>query len=358
VGFGPTLGQHHLLVEFRPWSNFLMRVTRIIHDACLSPMSTLFYLVDLSMWEAMTEVPLRTIRSTEVAHRESIPMATLPKTFRGAVSVIQALKIRYIWIDSLCIVQDNLEDWEQEAAKMASAYEGSFLTIAAVDFPNSNGGLFLDSITPPAHSAFTHRAASRGTATSLKTQSTAFVRPLLLPRSNEDKLHLYNAPLYKPGWVFQELMLSFRSLHFREHQMYWKCPSGLRSEDDTLDEIEKKHGHLNFFDQVGRGQDDFKTPLNSTETWWKWVIYYTSRSLTRSEDRSAAITDMIRHFQRLTGDDPMLGLWERSFIVDLYWSTSGAVTNTPLTGPSWTPGPGFPALDGQSSISHGMIVMV
>ena len=234
-------------------------------------------------------MPLRTLRSNEVAHRKSIPMVTLPKTFRDAISVTRALKIRYIWIDSLCIVQDDSEDWEVEAAKMASIYEGSFLTIAAVDSPNSNGGLFLDSITPPTPFTFTPRDASGRTTTYVQTQSTVLVRPLLQPRSNKDKLHLHNASLYQRGWIFQELMLSSKSLHFREHQMYWKCPSGLRSEDGVLDEVGKQL-KKNLFSITNYGQDNFNSQGNSNATWWKWVEFYTSRSLTRSDDRVSSIS--------------------------------------------------------------------
>jgi hypothetical protein len=263
----------------------------------------------------------------------SMPMNTLPKTFRDAVSVTRALNIRYIWIDSLCIVQDDLEDWEQEAAKMASIYEGSFLTIAAADSPNSNGGLFLDSITPPVHFNFTPRLPS---GASLNTQSTASFRPLPRPRANEDKLHLQNAPLYRRGWAFQELMLSPRSIHFKEHQMYWKCHTGLRSEDGTLDESEKQWNESNIFSRSGGGTIDFSTPDNSRSTWWHWVYDFTTRSLTRPEDRVAAITGMLRYFQRVTGDTPMLGLWEKSFIPDLYWSIVCGAENVVLTGPSWS----------------------
>jgi hypothetical protein len=255
-------------------------------------------------------------------------MAKLPKTFRDAVNVTRALGIQYIWIDSLCIVQDDMGDWEQEAAKMASIYEGSFLTLAAVDSYNSNGGLFLETVTPPVHFEFRPRAASGS--------KTAFIRTLLQPRSNYDKLHLHNAPLYRRGWVFQEMMLSPRSIHFREHQMYWRCAAGLRSEDGTLDESQEKHGHLNLFDKVGRRKYDFSKPSSSNGTWWTWVEYYTSRMLTKQEDRIPAMTGMIRHFQRLTGDKPILGLWEKSFITDLNWGYSGQVTNAPLMGPSWS----------------------
>ena len=277
-------------------------------------------------------MPLRTTRSNQSAHESLIPMATLPKTFRDAITVTRALSIRYIWIDSLCIIQDDLKDWEQEAARMASIYEGSFLTIAAVDSPNSNGGLYIDSIASAMHFKF----MSSSNSTTASTQLTAHVRHLPRPRSKHDKLHLYNAPLYRRGWVFQEMMLSSRSLHFREHQIYWRCASGLRSEDGTLDEIGEKHGHLNLFDSTFRGQDEFETPSQAIGTWRTWIEYYTSRKLTRPTDRSAAIAGMIRHFQRRTGDTPMLGMWKNSFFGDLNWSTYLGVPLNKPTGPSWS----------------------
>ena len=52
----------------------------------------------------------------------------------------------YIWIDSLCIVQDDQKDWEVESARMATIFEGSELTIAATDSPDPEDGLFLDSV--------------------------------------------------------------------------------------------------------------------------------------------------------------------------------------------------------------------
>jgi succinate dehydrogenase flavin-adding protein (antitoxin of CptAB toxin-antitoxin module) len=284
-------------------------------------------------------MPLRTLRATERAHKVSIPMASLPKTFRDAISVTRALDIQYIWIDSLCIVQDDSQDWEQEAAKMASIYEGSYLTIAAVDSPNSDGGLYLDSITPPAHFTFTAQSP-RGTSDgSNNKESTAHVRELIQPGSNEDKIHLHNAPLYQRGWVFQELMLSPRSLHFRKHQLYWRCRRGLRSEDGMLDESKQNNLFQSIFTRSDGSLDDFSSLKPSTETWWSWVNNYTTRHLTRAEDRTAAMTGMIRYYERLTDDVPILGLWEKSFVCDLHWmvhSKSKGDKHAPLTGPSWS----------------------
>jgi hypothetical protein len=73
-------------------------------------------------------MPLRTTRITKAAHMVSIPMAILPKTFRDAINITRTLNIKYVLINSLCIIQDDLQEWEEEASKMASIYEGSFLT--------------------------------------------------------------------------------------------------------------------------------------------------------------------------------------------------------------------------------------
>ncbi|KAN0119298.1 HET domain containing protein [Hyaloscypha variabilis] len=280
-------------------------------------------------WGANPEsMPLQTTKSTESAHKRSLPMAKLPKTFRDAVNVTRALGIRYIWIDSLCIIQDDMGDWEQEAAKMASIYEGTFLTLAAVDSYNSNGGLFLETVMSPVHFEFKPRFSSGS--------KIAFARSLLKPRSNGDRLYLKNSPLYQRGWVFQEIMLSPRSIHFREHQMYWRCAVGLRSEDGTLDQSRENHPHLNLFDQTIRGKDGLSKSLSLNETWWGWVSDYSSRVLTKPEERIPAMTGMIRYFQRLTGDKPILGLWEESFISDLNWDFAERRTNAPLMGPSWS----------------------
>ncbi len=86
--------------------------------------------------------------------------------------------------------------------------------------------------------------------------------------------------------------------------MYWKCSSGLSSEDGTLDEIENEHGHSSFFMRGVEAPDDFSSLRSSNMTWWRWVGYYSDRVLTRSDDRAAAMTGMIRYFQRLTGESP------------------------------------------------------
>lgn len=105
--------------------------------------------------------------------------------------------------------------------------------------------------------------------------------------------------------------------------------------DETASE--ERHSVLNLFNQGTGGEDDFSNPQKWLATRWRWVEYYTFWSLTRYEDRTAAMTGILRYFQRITGERPMLGLWQSSFISDLAWmGSSSNAANIPLIGPSWS----------------------
>lgn len=86
--------------------------------------------------------PLRTTKATEEDFGISIPENLLPRTFRHAIRFVRSLGIRYLWIDSLCIVQDDQAEWELEASRMGDFYAGSLVTIAASDAWDSDGGCF------------------------------------------------------------------------------------------------------------------------------------------------------------------------------------------------------------------------
>ena len=66
----------------------------------------------------------------------------LPATFQDAVTITRHLGCRYLWIDSLCIVQDSVEDWQQESAKMRHVYRGSLVTISALSATSSKAGIW------------------------------------------------------------------------------------------------------------------------------------------------------------------------------------------------------------------------
>lgn len=88
------------------------------------------------------EQPLITTTATLEQHKTGIPLSQLPATFRDAVLICRKLGIHYLWIDSLCIIQDSDVDWQQEASRMASVYRNSYLTVYATASSSPSSGIF------------------------------------------------------------------------------------------------------------------------------------------------------------------------------------------------------------------------
>lgn len=86
--------------------------------------------------------PLTTTKATRRRRLNGILLEELPQTFLDAVLITRKLGVQYLWIDALCIVQDETLDWEAQSAKMADIYSGSYLTISALHSPNSRSGCF------------------------------------------------------------------------------------------------------------------------------------------------------------------------------------------------------------------------
>lgn len=72
--------------------------------------------------------------------KKSIDVEALPQTFRDAITVTRGLQIKYIWIDSLCIIQDDEEDWYREAARMELVFSDAYCTIGASSSKSSIEG--------------------------------------------------------------------------------------------------------------------------------------------------------------------------------------------------------------------------
>ncbi|KAH8595946.1 heterokaryon incompatibility protein-domain-containing protein [Bisporella sp. PMI_857] len=205
-----------------------------------------------------------------------IPLHLLSRTFQDAIQVTRALGLRFLWIDSLCIVQDDKNDWTIEAAKMAQVYQGSYFTIAATSSTNSDGGL--------------------------KT--------------------IWDSRLSSRAWVLQEQVLSPRLIHFTEHQMFFQCFSGLESEDGTVNDAglsSLKGTALTPEGEMGLGMRDFSTPAQAISSWWSWVEEYSYRSLTFHSDRMAAVAGIVMYYRSVTLDEAILGLWKETLWSDLGW---------------------------------------
>ena len=147
-----------------------------------------------------TAIITKTLIENLDTHLTSIPAATLSKTFQDAFIITRKLGFHYIWIDSLCIIQDSPEDWTREAMQMVSIYINATLTISASISDSADSGLFYPQITE-----YTPKLTFR------TIQSTAFDNFFITSRSvSSFEDDVGKGTLSNRGWCLQERLLSRR----------------------------------------------------------------------------------------------------------------------------------------------------
>ncbi|PSN70746.1 HET-domain-containing protein, partial [Corynespora cassiicola Philippines] len=188
--------------------------------------------------------PLRTTLEpdTLTQFRSKIDWEDLPRTFQDAVLYTRALGIGYLWIDSLCIIQDSTEDWLVQSRAMASIYQNAILTLAATASVGPHDGLFRTS--RPEHMAtplelapsVQHRNCDmidRASAPNIENGGCC----CCCPENEAEHVKVYARtplphlqsphPLLKRAWVLQERLLSPRILHFLADELAWECMGAL-----------------------------------------------------------------------------------------------------------------------------------
>lgn len=133
----------------------------------------------------------------------------MPQTLKDAIVIARELGLLYIWIGSLCVLQDDTDDWLLEAATMSSVYGGSSLNIAASGAPDGNFGCFLR----PEYTLQCQIQVESGCRA---------VRYRCVP-GGMYYYSLADMPLTKRGWTLQERLLPSRTLHFTSTQVFWEC---------------------------------------------------------------------------------------------------------------------------------------
>ncbi|KAF1850201.1 HET-domain-containing protein [Cucurbitaria berberidis CBS 394.84] len=158
---------------------------------------------------------IRTLIDNYDEHRKGIAPERLSKTFREAVHATRKLGYRYIWIDSLCIKQDDGEDWAAEAATMCDVYQYATLTIAAAHAPGGDVGCYAERDGLLQLPFFIELPQSAVSKEPTRIQFTSYGRVKDIGGGNP--------ALYGRAWVLQEQLLSPRMLIFDGAQIKWEC---------------------------------------------------------------------------------------------------------------------------------------
>jgi len=149
-------------------------------------------------------------------------MELLPKTFRDAVLITRGIGLQYIWIGSLCIIQDDPLDWLSEGHRMVDYYQNALCTISATDALGDTLGIFSQR-----EAQWTLRL---GFDQSNKSNAQVLLRD---PRPYNIKagVAIKTGPLAKRGWCLQEYLLSRRVIHFTNTCIAWECCRLFETED-------------------------------------------------------------------------------------------------------------------------------
>jgi hypothetical protein len=251
-----------------------------------------------------------------------ISLSSLPPVFRDAVIATRKLGVKYIWIDSLCIVQDSKSDWEAESVQMCQIYQSAVLTIASAHSSDSQGGLFA--------TRDGYRVVPFEVEVQLLGQGTTaqkIFRFVPTPK-REIMWDLRDLPLYTRAWCFQELVLAPRTLIFDPDDIKWECLSHHGSERSPTGGISRHHNAVKAVQQAlsgasEDGQDSFSKfgPDIATQSnvWQHMVEDYTARKLTKDTDRLIAIAGIADGLQSHSSKQYVAGLWKDQLPITLLW---------------------------------------
>jgi hypothetical protein len=250
-----------------------------------------------------------------------IALLDLPRTFREAILVARRLGIRYIWIDSLCIMQDrdDLTDWYHEASTMDQVYMQAICNISATDATDASEGLFRDRHPHHIRPAHVHLCLKGIDCSSELIECTLLNAALL-------RQNIEWAAVGQRGWILQEKLLARRVLHFSSHQLFWECREHQACEryPDGLPGVPKKDGFKAIHDYSIWGGSSLAVPvsLSTRDDWAELVHLYTSMSLTDPNDRLIALSGIAKARAAKLGDVYIAGMWLRDLAHQLLWHAS------------------------------------
>lgn len=245
-----------------------------------------------------------------------IPEHGLSQTIIDAIKAARILGFCYLWVDTLCIIQDDKDDWARESSLMSAVYGGSDLNIAATSAEDGSQGCFRD------------RSRLSRCDVDLKSNGNSN-RHKIVPRWFREN-YLERTPLLRRGWVLQERLLSRRTLHFANLEVFWEC------HQVQADETFPKGAPHDLFGDVAFRKQSLSPSM------WPWIVKAYSRcQLTYATDKFVAISGVAQLIHCKAPDEYYAGSWRKSFEQQLCWFIFGPdreepTRNQTYIAPTWS----------------------
>ncbi|SCV34410.1 uncharacterized protein FFB14_04877 [Fusarium fujikuroi] len=255
--------------------------------------------------EPLASRQLKTTRANIAQHQQQIPQLSLPQVIKDAVTVARELSIPFLWVDALCILQDDVSDWDKQCAVMERIYGNAHVVVAAASSHNCEEGFIKrkDRILLPFRTQ------------SDDTHAIGIYSPLYKADESED---LVFCPWLKRGWTFQERIASTRLLMFSKRNVHFKCKS--------------------FTESMGRERNNYDTDFlmlnrmaiesgNKAHVYKEWTETISQvnpghHQFTRETDLLPSIAGIAALFSHNLKDEYAAGLWKNNMHQSLCWATS------------------------------------
>jgi len=286
---------------------------KLVETSNIADHASIRYVALTHCWGDPNRIP-KTTQNTIDDHYIKLP--ELSKTFRDAVKVVKQLNIHYIWIDSLCIIQDVKADFHKECALMHHVYAGAYLTISALGAESGDIGLFIP-------------------------RSLHKAKPVLFWDT------ALCGPLMSRGWALQEQQLSPRLIHFAQERIIWECRTTVAFEDQPYMTHRSTAALSWAIGSSGGAPDrymswrifdrsDGSNALKSFQTvhakrddvftrWLRLVEGYSERKFTYADDKQFALQGISSAISRMTDSTLVSGLWCKDLFRGLLWTPAPMV---------------------------------
>jgi hypothetical protein len=266
--------------------------------------------------------PIQLTAETEASLRAGISISSLPKTFRDAIFITSNFSVPYLWVDSICIFQDDLKNWHREATAMCDVYSYALCNIAATGASDGSVGLFFERDLTA--------CCPFWVCTNWRLQDIVTENPLYPARiyelfpSDQWTFDLEWGPLNQRAWVMQERFLSTRVMHFSGSQLFWECLENTSSEvfpnaiplSAQPDWYYDSQWLKRIFFQTQR-DDQWQDRLYTS--WQVYIKAYSYCGLSKESDKLVAINGVGQLLSKSTGDKLIGGLWQGRLIQELCW---------------------------------------
>ena len=274
----------------------------------------------LSYCWGTTSQPLKLISSNLSALTNGISISILPRSIQDAIFTVRQLGLRYLWVDSLCIIQASDHAKSEEIKNMDRIYSNATMTISAANAEDCSHGFLAnrdkwwsDDEGPPIRLPFLCPDWTVGNLTLVRYGA---------PGRHE--------PLYRRSWPFQEHLLSPRVLMYGSEQVLWVCqedaPTGTGAtfkdggpaHDSSVTGLKYLRMFLHQRVVISRG-------FARRNLWIDMVREYSPRDQSIPDDKIHALRSIVSQYGRLMEDEYIAGLWKSWLLPGLVWKRAGQI---------------------------------